>query len=241
MTTPTDHAGHVKVLRAVRSVFEHIPAPCTERDALDAAIALQSAPRGVGVDAVENLRAVLCDSEGRCCIAGSDEDRAIVDRSLFALTAALAGGGEGVRWPERMVNLPCPDGTTDRIVGFRIPEGDPILGDYGLSEPLAWLRSVTIERLAGSATAGGDDTKRLNWLAKQCGVNLVSDDGGKWAISTSGFQPVPQEGGFTEDVSITSFVGPEEWRDDIRAAFDAAIAEEQADDEAAPPAEGVQG
>lgn len=34
------------------------------------------------MSALENLRAVLCDPEGRCCIAGSDEDRAIVDRGL---------------------------------------------------------------------------------------------------------------------------------------------------------------
>lgn len=35
---------HVKVLEAVRSAFEGIPAPCEEREALDAAIALMRAP-----------------------------------------------------------------------------------------------------------------------------------------------------------------------------------------------------
>lgn len=54
---------------------------------------------------------------------------------------------EAVRWPERMINLPCPDGTSDRIVGFRIADGDPILGKFGLSEPLTWLRQVTIDRI----------------------------------------------------------------------------------------------
>lgn len=58
---------------------------------------------------------------------------------------ARPDGGE-IKWPERLVNLPCPDGTGDRILGFRIPDGDPILGDYGLSEPIEWLRSVTVER-----------------------------------------------------------------------------------------------
>lgn len=34
---------------------------------------------------LEQLKSVLCDPEGKCCIAGSDEDRAIVDRALQAL------------------------------------------------------------------------------------------------------------------------------------------------------------
>jgi hypothetical protein len=35
--------------------------------------------------AIEQLKSVLCDPEGKCCIAGSDEDRAIIDRALQAL------------------------------------------------------------------------------------------------------------------------------------------------------------
>jgi hypothetical protein len=35
--------------------------------------------------AIDQLKSVLCDPEGKCCIAGSDEDRAIVDRALEAL------------------------------------------------------------------------------------------------------------------------------------------------------------
>ena len=34
---------------------------------------------------IDQLKSVLCDPEGKCCIAGSDEDRAIVDRALEAL------------------------------------------------------------------------------------------------------------------------------------------------------------
>jgi hypothetical protein len=34
---------------------------------------------------IEQLKSVLCDPSGKCCIAGSDEDRAIVDRALQAL------------------------------------------------------------------------------------------------------------------------------------------------------------
>jgi phosphoketolase len=31
---------------------------------------------------LEQLKSVLCDAAGKCCITGSDEDRAIVDRAL---------------------------------------------------------------------------------------------------------------------------------------------------------------
>ena len=34
---------------------------------------------------LEQLKSVLCDPKGKCCIAGSDEDRAIIDRALQAL------------------------------------------------------------------------------------------------------------------------------------------------------------
>ena len=66
--------------------------------------------------------------------------------ALSAAIRALRQGGEPVAWPERMANVPADDGSGDRIVGFRIPDGDPILGKYGLSEPLDWLRRVTVER-----------------------------------------------------------------------------------------------
>jgi hypothetical protein len=36
---------------------------------------------------IELLRSVLCNPEGKCCIAGSDADRAAVDRALAALEA----------------------------------------------------------------------------------------------------------------------------------------------------------
>jgi hypothetical protein len=34
---------------------------------------------------IDQLKAVLCDPTGKCCIDGSDEDRAIIDRALQAL------------------------------------------------------------------------------------------------------------------------------------------------------------
>ena len=38
------------------------------------------------MNAIEQLKSVLCDQEGKCCIRGSDADRAIVDRALEELT-----------------------------------------------------------------------------------------------------------------------------------------------------------
>jgi hypothetical protein len=40
---------------------------------------------------LDQLKSVLCDPEGKCCIAGSDEDRAIVDRALEALAQPTLG------------------------------------------------------------------------------------------------------------------------------------------------------
>lgn len=34
---------------------------------------------------IDQLKSILCDPTGKCCIVGSDEDRAIVDRALQAL------------------------------------------------------------------------------------------------------------------------------------------------------------
>jgi hypothetical protein len=64
------------------------------------------------------------------------------------------------------------------------------------------------------------DSARLNWLSLNQGCNLISDDGGQWALSTSGIQPVPEGGRFTETVAINSWVDPEEWKPSVRAAID---------------------
>jgi hypothetical protein len=41
------------------------------------------------MNAIEQLKSVLCDHAGKCSIIGSDEDRAIVDRALQALAAPV--------------------------------------------------------------------------------------------------------------------------------------------------------
>lgn len=38
------------------------------------------------MNAIEKLKSVLCDQEGKCSITGSDEDRALVDAALAELT-----------------------------------------------------------------------------------------------------------------------------------------------------------
>ena len=60
-------------------------------------------------------------------------------------------------------------------------------------------------------------------LGSQEGVNLVSDDAGRWAVSGSGMQSVlkDREVGFTEMVGIVSTVQPEEWKSSIFEALEA--------------------
>jgi hypothetical protein len=77
-------------------------------------------------------------------------------RKFCEAALAAQGQGEAVAWPARLVNHPANDGSGDRIVGFRVSEGDPILGEYGLSEPLDWLRKNTVDRqLAPAASPAG--------------------------------------------------------------------------------------
>ena len=46
---------------------------------------LEHSIKGTNMNAIEQLKSVLCDPTGKCCIKGSEEDRAIVDRALEAL------------------------------------------------------------------------------------------------------------------------------------------------------------
>lgn len=75
------------------------------------------------------------------------------------------------------------------------------------------------------------DHQRIAWLQRQSGYNLVSDDGGRWAVSGSGFQPIPEEGGFTNDVSVVTFVEPDDWKPTIAEAIDRAITKQREEQE----------
>lgn len=67
------------------------------------------------------------------------------------------------------------------------------------------------------------DAERLSFLQDWPGCNLISDDGGRWAVSETGFQPVAPDGGFKDTVGIQSLVFVHEWRDSVRGAIDAFI------------------
>lgn len=59
----------------------------------------------------------------------------------------------------------------------------------------------------------------IEWLNKQQGACLVSDDEGRWAVSGDGLQDCVPEGGFTETTSITTWVDPEYWKPSILEAI----------------------
>lgn len=84
------------------------------------------------------------------------------------------------------------------------------------------MTSMKRHKRARQAMQGALDSARLEWLQANPGCNLISDDGKRWAVSTGGFQPVPERGGFKDAATITSFVAPREWRLGVRAAIDLA-------------------
>jgi len=69
------------------------------------------------------------------------------------------------------------------------------------------------------------DSERLDWLEKQFGSGLISDDNGHWAISTNGFQNVVTGG--PKAVETSFFVRAKEWKKSARSAIDAEIKKEE--------------
>ena len=67
------------------------------------------------------------------------------------------------------------------------------------------------------------DTERINWLQKQQGSALISDDFGHWAITGSGFQNVPLK--TPADINTTFFITKKDWKKTIRQAIDAEMKE----------------
>ena len=70
------------------------------------------------------------------------------------------------------------------------------------------------------------DKERLDWLEKQDGMGLISDDAGRWAVSTGGIQNVPN---LKRAIRISSvfLVEAREWQKSIREAIDYAIEHEE--------------
>jgi hypothetical protein len=68
------------------------------------------------------------------------------------------------------------------------------------------------------------DKQLLDWLEKQEGLGLISDDAGRWAISGSGFQNNPNRKK-SIDIASSFFVEADDWRKSIREAVTVAIEE----------------
>lgn len=66
------------------------------------------------------------------------------------------------------------------------------------------------------------DAELLDWLEKKDGYGLISDDEGRWAVSASGTQNLP-DGSGAFDFSGEFFVERDDWRPTIREAIIAAI------------------
>ena len=69
------------------------------------------------------------------------------------------------------------------------------------------------------------DTERLDWLEKEDGSALLSDDCGHWTVSTEGMQNLPMDP--PDDISTSFYVEKDQWHKSIRDAIDAAIKEQK--------------
>jgi len=68
-----------------------------------------------------------------------------------------------------------------------------------------------------------NDTERIDWLQKAgCGIALINDDNGYWAVATEGFQTVPEADG-TTDIETTYFIEKKWWKSTVRKAIDYAV------------------
>jgi len=71
------------------------------------------------------------------------------------------------------------------------------------------------------------DTELLNWLEKQEGAALISDDFGHWAVTWDGMQSIPET--TPADISTSFFIEKNDWHNSVRAAIKAAIEDEVID------------
>jgi hypothetical protein len=114
------------------------------------------------MNAVEQLKSVLCDPEGKCCITGSDEDRATVDRALQTLAAPVQPEQEPVAIPDEVRKI----AQAMKKAGYR--------------GPLAWAEKV-IDFVADYTPSAAQSFGYAHWeerikdLMKQVGMpNSVS-------------------------------------------------------------------
>jgi len=69
-----------------------------------------------------------------------------------------------------------------------------------------------------------NDLEKLNWLEKQDGGALVSDDFGNWAFASCGWQNIPCDP--PGDIETTHIIEKHAWQPSIREAIDYAIKSE---------------
>jgi len=70
------------------------------------------------------------------------------------------------------------------------------------------------------------DKERLDWLENACGMGLISDDAGRWAVSDGGMQNCPDTK-HPIDISSVFTIEADKWRPSIREAIDVAMADEE--------------
>lgn len=77
-----------------------------------------------------------------------------------------------------------------------------------------------IDRLEAEITELSKDKDRLDFMEEHCeGCGLVSDDAGRWAVSGTGTQNVPDDD-HAIDIDASFSVLADEWKPSIREAID---------------------
>ena len=72
------------------------------------------------------------------------------------------------------------------------------------------------------------DKELLDWLEVDYGAGLISDDAGRWVVSESGMQNVP-DSNKAIDISTSFFIEAGDWRNSIREAIKVAMEKEDVD------------
>lgn len=68
------------------------------------------------------------------------------------------------------------------------------------------------------------DSELIDCLEKLDGFGLISDDFGRWAVTSCGFQNVPDDINVPSDITTSFFVQAKDWKPTIREALNAALA-----------------
>ncbi len=97
-----DTSRHVEVLRAMGSVFKSIPSPCEERDAIEAAIAALSQPKG---DSLESSMKDLRIEQFKTRLGHCEDALAKRDAQVAALSLPRQSEAVGFSRPDALEEL----------------------------------------------------------------------------------------------------------------------------------------